>query len=78
MKITEFIKTNKENKNICASVVRTNCFVVNHDKNLLIYFFCVKVPSKKRLKDVEGRVSIHTKSNAVRKVVVKALFSVQK
>ena len=43
-------------KNIffCASVVTTNGFALNRDKNLQIYFFCVKSPAKLDvLKDVK-------------------------
>ena len=40
------VKTNECNKNICAPVVTTNGFALNHDKNLQNYFFYVKRQAK--------------------------------
>ena len=38
-------------------MVTTNSFALNHDKNLQIYFFCVKRQAKNAfLKDVESTV----------------------
>ena len=46
----------------------TNGFALNHDKNLQIYFFCVKPQTKNDfLKDVKSIVSIYSISdNCVR------------
>ena len=46
-------------------VVTTNGFALNHDKNLQIYFFCVKRQAKNDfLKDVESTVGIETLCNS--------------
>ena len=42
-----------------TKVVTTNGFALNHDKNLHIYFFCVKRQAKNDfLKDVESTVDM--------------------
>ena len=42
----------------CTLVVMTNGFAFNHDKNLKIYFFCVKRQAKNDFpKDVESTVN---------------------
>ena len=59
MKIFDFFKTNDQNKTFRAEVVMINGFALNHDKNLQIYFLCVKRQAKYMynfLKDVESTV----------------------
>ena len=57
VKIFDFLKTNDYNKTFCALVATTNCFALNHDKSLQIYFFCVKRQARNDfLKDIESTV----------------------
>ena len=57
LKCLIYLKPMSRIKLFCAEVVTTNGFVLNHDKSLKIYFFCVKHQAKNDfLKDVESTV----------------------